>query len=383
MMDDFYRMTPLEVAWGWVGGFDDTPVGFPAESPKHPLEALATLLLPALQRPPCFVTFSGGRDSSAILAVAVELARREGLAPPVAMTRVFPDVPESLEDEWQEQVIRHLGVTEWERIKLTDEHDLLGPTATESLRRHGLVWPPALHTWGPFLNVARGGTVVTGEGGDEIFGRRRITPLTGLLARKVHPRKRAAGLAIKAIAPRPVRRRIAANDASRDVGRPWLRDPTLRAYHRMVVADEVAEPLWWDRSIRNHLRRRANREGIRNFKLVADLQDVSYLAPFLDPVFVEPLARHGGRFGYPGRAAAMTSVFGDLLPSSVLRRESKAEFTGTMVRRHCRAFIDRWRGDGVDTELVDPAALRQTWQAERPHAGALPLLQAAWLAVEG
>src|SRR5487761_457194 len=114
-----YRMTPTETAWGWVTG------GLPAPLPprcRHggsPLAAMEATILPALARPPCVVQFSGGRDSSLVLAVAASLARREGMAPPVAFTHRFPAVPGADEDEWQELVIRHLGVADWERVELS------------------------------------------------------------------------------------------------------------------------------------------------------------------------------------------------------------------------------------------------------------------------
>jgi hypothetical protein len=45
---------------------------------------LEELISPALERPPCVIGFSGGRDSSSLLALATHLARREGLPMPVA-----------------------------------------------------------------------------------------------------------------------------------------------------------------------------------------------------------------------------------------------------------------------------------------------------------
>ena len=52
-------------------------------------------MLRALRRPPCLVSFSGGLDSSALLAVATAVARREGLDDPVPATLVVPGSPES------------------------------------------------------------------------------------------------------------------------------------------------------------------------------------------------------------------------------------------------------------------------------------------------
>ena len=71
-----------------------------------PAEAIDQVLLEALSRTPCLISFSGGRDSSAMLAAAVAVARREGLDLPVPATLVFPQSEDSNEDEWQAMVLR-------------------------------------------------------------------------------------------------------------------------------------------------------------------------------------------------------------------------------------------------------------------------------------
>ena len=58
-----------------------------------PLAALEEAILPALRRPPCLVSFSGGRDSSCVLAAATRAARREGLQPPVPVTLRVSNAP--------------------------------------------------------------------------------------------------------------------------------------------------------------------------------------------------------------------------------------------------------------------------------------------------
>lgn len=60
-------------------------------------------MLPALDRPPCLVSFAGGRDSSAVLAVA-------------------PWSPE-------------------EQAEVNDELNLTGPVAQHAVLGHGLLWP--------------------------------------------------------------------------------------------------------------------------------------------------------------------------------------------------------------------------------------------------
>jgi hypothetical protein len=376
-------MTPLEVAWGWVPGFDNEAATWADTGPvQSPVAVLESLLLRALQARPCVIEFSGGRDSSALLALATDLARREGMELPLPLTRRYPDVPETDESDWQELVIKHIGLTEWERFEIGDELDLLGPVAAKSLRMHGLLWPPTTHIKGPVWEIAVGGCLVSGEGGDEVLGRRRVTPVAGLLAGNLHPRRTAIKLTVEALAPRTVRRRfVHSNRPGHE--RPWLTQVAQQLFLEALADDIVDEPLRWDRSIERHLRRRTNREGSRTLKLAAAAHGVDYLSPFLDERFVHALAREGGLLGYPGRPAAMRALFGHLLPDEVLSRRDKAEFTRAVFRRYSRSFVDGWQGGGVDVRFVDPAVLRQTWKADSPHAGTFTLLHSIWLSAEG
>ena len=64
-----------------------------------------------------------------MLAAATALARREGHELPVPVTRIYPDLPDTDESDWQRAVIDHLGLTEWVRLELRNgESELLGPT---------------------------------------------------------------------------------------------------------------------------------------------------------------------------------------------------------------------------------------------------------------
>lgn len=94
------------------------------------MEALEAAVLPALCRPPCLVVFSGGRDSSAVPAVA----RRSGLPDPMPATNRFRGSPATKETEWQELVVRHLGLTDWHVLDRDDELDVIGPVAEQVLR---------------------------------------------------------------------------------------------------------------------------------------------------------------------------------------------------------------------------------------------------------
>ncbi len=184
--DSLYLMSPLETATcillGHTGSLPPSASGI-----RDPRRALEHVVRDALLRPPCGVAFSGGRDSSAVLAVATHVARRDGLPPPIPITKVFPLVPSAEEGSWQETVVRHLGLDDWQRVVIHDELDLVGPLATANLIAHGVVWPPMIHGDVPVVELVRGGSVIDGEGGDEVLGVgvHRIAPVTHLLR---HPR---------------------------------------------------------------------------------------------------------------------------------------------------------------------------------------------------
>lgn len=78
----------------------------------------------------------------------------------------------------------------------------------------------------------------------------------------------------------------------------------------------------------------------------------------------------------------MRFLFRDLLPDEILSRHTKAHFNGVAFSEHSRAFVERWTGRGVNSELVDPEELMSEWRSSTPSAGTMVLLQAAWLAEE-
>ena len=135
-----------------------------------PHAALSSVLLDALAHPPCLVAFSGGRGSSMILAVASAVARSSGLPPPIPITALFPAAAATDERNWQDQVIKYLGLAEWERVEIIDQLDLLGPYSCRLLLVYGNLWPFNVHFSAPLAERAHGGTLVTGSGGDEVFG---------------------------------------------------------------------------------------------------------------------------------------------------------------------------------------------------------------------
>ena len=81
----------------------------------------------------------------------------------------FPD-PDTHESRWQERVVAHLGLADWIRPELSHELDFVGPLAAAGLRRYGVLYPPNVHLVAALADYAPGGSVLTGAGGDDVFG---------------------------------------------------------------------------------------------------------------------------------------------------------------------------------------------------------------------
>lgn len=369
-----YELTPLEIASMRCFGDDEAdPLPAPAASPVAALEAA---MLPALRRPPCLLAFSGGRDSSALLAVAVRLARREGLPPPVPATLRVRDAPRAEESEWQELTARHTGVDDWVRIELTDELDFVGAAAQKLLRRHGLLWPANLHFFVPLLEEAAGGSLITGVGADivlasglpDLMGQSRARAATRNAVRRVYR-------ALPAAARRPYVARQVAPD------RPWLRPDAARALTRELL-ELRPEPVALAARLDYHYRQRTQVLTRYGLGLLAADEDARIVHPFVDPGFLASLGRFLGRRGAGGRTKVMRALFGDLLPEAVVMRPTKASFAEAFCGPHSRRLIRDWDGDGVDPALVDTERLRAFWRdgsdMQRLGRTAL-LLQAAWL----
>jgi asparagine synthase (glutamine-hydrolysing) len=367
-------MDPLEVAGGWVNGYDPVPLpDGPHESPRAVLDRL---LLAHLDRSPCLVAFSGGRDSSVLLAAAVTLARKEGLPLPIPITLSYPDVPDAEESRWQGAVLDHLGITDRVVLTVHDEHDPLGPVATAVLRRHGLVWPPNFAPTMRLIAMARGGVLLTGEGGDEAFGLKRITPLTNLLSRKGRVSPGVYADVLGALRPAFLRRGAAFRGRYR---RPWLRGDVEETLARRDAEDMAAFALHAGRNTWQFATRRCARLAYETMRVLGTEMDATYVQAFAEPALVASVAAEGGFFGWTGRTATMRRLFGELLPREVLERRTKALFVNAVFRRYTREFARTWNGSGVDADLVDPEVLRDMWLSDDPHAPSMSLLQQAWL----
>lgn len=368
----------LERAFGLPLGLDARASSLPSIS-ASPREAIGSTIRAALEKQPCHVSFSGGRDSSVVLALAVREAREASLPPPVPITLRFPGRPLADEASWQERVIAHLGLCDWERVDIHDELDFLGLSARESLERFGLLWPPNAHYHLPIFRRARGGTVMTGFDGDGLLSSWRWERAQAVLGRAVRPEPRDVLRIALAIAPHRVRTRFTAPRTSAEWA-GWLRPDARRVVEAELARDEAAEPRRWDAWVDHYSRSRFHRLPQASLRLLAAACDVRVVHPLADPGFLGAVARSGGSTGFGSRTAATQKLFGDLLPPELVGRPSKGEFGAALWGPDARAFAESWDGSGIDNDLVDAHVLRETWREENPPLACATLIQAAWLA---
>ncbi len=382
------ELRPLELACGFALGADEAVADLQEAAAagggaaSDPRAAMAGELAPLLARSPCLVSFSGGRDSSAVLAVATWTARREGLPDPIPVSLRFPGVVSADESHWQELVVAHLGLREWQRIELDDELDLLGDVACAALRAHGLLWPPNAYFHVPMFERAAGGALLTGLDGDGLFADWRWARAEAVLHGRTAPRPRDAVRVALALAPYGVRRALLRRRPAVLSRVPWVK-PDARARIAAITGDQAAlEPRRFDRRLAWYVRRRYLRLTLHSLDALARPHGVRVGSPLLGAAFLAALARRGGAAGFGDRGAAMRSLFGDLLPDGLLDRRGKAEFGRALWHARARAFAETWDGRGIATDAVDRAVLREAWRAANPPFGASTLLHAAWLYAE-
>jgi len=369
-------LSPLEHASGVViGAGPAVALGPPRGTPRQTLERA---IAPALGREPCMVSFSGGGDSSAVLAVAVDTARKRGLALPIPVSLRFPGLPAAEETHWQELVVRHLGLTDWVRIELGGELDFLGQAARAALEECGLLWPANAHFHLPVFERAAGGSVLTGLDGDGLLGGWRWQRGQAVIKRHVKPEPRDGVRAALALAPASVR--MAALVLRQPLVVSWLRPRARRRLRRRLAQELANEPRDWPARVAWYARRRYLQLGVHSLALLASRYDVDVRHPLLEPAFLSAVAADAGPAGYGTRLGASRALFGDLLPAESVERCTKAEFGAALWGPQARAFADQWDGIGVDPELVDADRLRLAWQQPNPPLFAATVLQGAWLA---
>jgi asparagine synthase (glutamine-hydrolysing) len=372
-----FDLSPLELSSGLVFG------NVPRRSrPSNgvdddPTFALEEAIRPALERGPCFVSFSGGRDSSIVLAGAAALARREGLQPPIPVTNVFPDVPSSAEGQWQQLVVSHLGLEDWIRLELFDELDCVGSLARSIFERHGLLWPFNAHFHAPLLEIAGGATLLTGIGGDELLGTSHWARAAALLSGGRPRRARDVLRACVAVAPFALRRLVLRRRYPMDTRLPWLTDGANAELRRLAADDLAREPLRWSDRWRWWHDRRETGFGVRSLELIAEDRGARIEHPLTDRRFASSVARFAERRRLHDRTSVLRAAFSGLLPATLLERPSKAAFDSVFFGAESRARAVVAVDELEELDPVNRAALRATWSGSTPDPHSFLLLQAA------
>jgi hypothetical protein len=354
----------------------------PAKRGPSARQALEASVLKALVAGHGSVSFSGGRDSSLVLAIACHVARREGLPLPAAITMRHPS-RESAESAWQERVISHLGVTDWLKVDVGDSMDALGPDASRVLLSHGLLAPANAYLHLPVVQLAPRGTLLTGVGGDEVLG----TPgerLARLVWHHDRPKPRDVLRMGLAMAPRAVRRRV--KGRSGFPWAPWLTPQAARQVSERHASQLTRTRLRWDVAAMYFAQSRSVQLGKRALSVVGADSGVKVATPLMDPTFIEAFARQVGPGGPADRATSMRMLASDLLPLDVLQRTTKATFDAMIWGPRVRAFLAEWRPENMSIamgDLVDVDELTRQWGSDQPYYLSLMLLQQAWLQTVG
>jgi asparagine synthase (glutamine-hydrolysing) len=327
------------------------------------LDRLADVLRPALTRPPCLVSFSGGMDSSFLLAAAVRTARRDGLPDPVPITWRFTRAPAADESERQDAVVAALGLSEHIVLAAGDDLDLLGPVATDFLTTYGLRTPCNLHLHQPLMAAAGGGSLLTGAGGDQVLG--------GHAGGRPTLRRRVLRVLPPSVLA-PVARR-------RDDRFPWLVAGASRRQTARWLADLRGRPASGLPRMRYESTTRFLAIATATFGEMARQHDALVGHPFLDAgvqaAFAGLLARRPGL----RRQELLAAASAGQLPAVITALHPKARFHQVFVRPTTAAFIRRPPDPDLLPAGVDPAALHRFWAANPMSTATGLLIQHLWL----
>jgi hypothetical protein len=335
------------------------------------------LLLPALAGGRCFVSFSGGRESSAVLAATTRAARRHGHPDPVPVTVRYLRAESAKEIEVQEEVMTHLGLQEWERIVIDDELEITGPYARRTLETAGLLFPPNAYLMLPQLDVAAGGTLVVGFGVTDLFLYWHWARLWEAVQSHRRPGRADLRRLAAAALPPSWRGRL----IERYVRRPrmsWLHAGVALEADRRFVAESLAAPVRFSAALERQSTHRCLRGTRRALAALAKSAGAQVVMPLYDDAFIGAVAAWGRWRGVGGRRHLLAALAGDLLPESVLRRGSGPPLQDVLFGERTRAFVDSWSGNGLDSELVDVEALHSHWSNGQVDWRSSLLLQAAF-----
>jgi hypothetical protein len=367
----------LDVATGQMLGTEPQPPLPDLPEGALPLPILRNFLARALEGGNCYVSFSGGRDSTATLGLAADVARERGLPQPIPITMRFPAYSGKNEDEIQELVVSHLKLDDWIRLDFEDELELIGPIAQSAMLRHGLLFPASSHTMIPLGETIGRGRLVLGIGQGDFFSYWRLAKLSDVFLGKRRPTVRDAGLLAYALLPKAVRTAHAKRHPMLEM--PWLRPEMAREARQATARRFTHGPLRCDHAIMVERTFRCHQGSLRCLKATSAETGTDIVVPYLDPDLQMAMVRTSGWRGRGSRGSVLRAQVGHLLPERALGRTDSTNFQRVLWGHRARAFAESWSGAGLDTEMVDPEVLRDEWLSDSPDFRTAGLLQLAWL----
>lgn len=339
--------------------------------------ALCAEIEAAVDDRPVYVEFSGGCDSSVVLAAAAAVCRRVGHADPVPVTFRFPEYPETDESTFQNGVVEALGLTTWQLFQSPDM-ELLGAPALAAQESLGLAWPPQVFTRAAIWGQLEPGVLLTGEGGDEVFGPPLINPLRSFASaarrRDVVAAARAARLAVMGPSQR-AQFIVSSNPLGWEV--PWLSTELRREVFALAAQEAAQEPIRRASWARWYLRAPSVHRMESNLRWFGASFGLDVRCPLMAPGVVWAAVDALPPYRRRNRTELLHAAFADTVPGVARSRTSKIHLTRPFFGRSTKAFAAHWDGSGLPPG-VDAAWLRHEWlTSDEPHAGSAMLLLVA------
>jgi asparagine synthetase B (glutamine-hydrolysing) len=343
-------------------------------------DVLVDAITEQLTDQPVYVEFSGGCDSSLVLSAALKSCRDAQHAPPIPITFRYPLIPETNETVYQEAVFEYLGINNGRVFEITNEFDLLGPSARNGLKAFGLVCPALPLVRADLMRQLEPGLVLSGEGGDESLGPRRA----GGAVRAVRALKRGrlrgfAGNVMTSLMPLPLRRHWIRRGS--DLSLEWISPQEHERYNAEIVEWWTAEPLRPSRFAEFYLTRPGTQVTVHQVGEVMRWCGHRYGAPLMEQHFVHAVGDLTPLTKLQDRRRILNHHFTSNLPEVVLNRIDKKFFQAAFFNTYAKEFARSWSGQ-ISDDCIDGAKLKAHWLQDDSNNVWSPtflLLQKAWL----
>jgi asparagine synthetase B (glutamine-hydrolysing) len=344
-------------------------------------EVLVDQITLRLDDHPVYVQFSGGCDSSLVLSAAVTACARSSHDAPIPLTFRYPLLPETDENEYQRLMLDYLRIGHGRCEHITTEFDLLGHAAQRGLRELGLVWPAPVVACADVFRSIPSGLVLSGEGGDEVMGPRRIAGLFRAAEMFKQGRVKAtAGNLAMALGPSGIRRRAMLKGGGM-VGE-WISPEEASRFVQRIGETYSREPLRRSRYAQHYARLSSSTLALHQITAIMNWAGQQYGAPLMDPSFVTAVDDLTPASDLRNRHRILRRHFTENLPVEITHRTDKRYMQSVYFNDEAREFARHWDGQ-IDDPYVRGPKLRSHWltaKRDEVWSQTFLLLQAAWLA---